>query len=125
MQYSICHTPPTQFEAGGSRGPHSLHPWPASDEDPAYCPACDPDPDSDSCVPESSFLLLLRPVWDFLVLPGSCSCNTQLWETQYWFCIFCFISLIINIFGIISVISKAFFYIPFVSLSLFLLFPFL
>jgi len=39
--------------------------------------------------------------------------GTQLQETQYWFCIFYIISLIINI---ISIISKVF-YIQFVSLS--------
>jgi len=32
---------------------------------------CGPDPDSDPCIPESCSCLLLSPVWDFLVLPGS------------------------------------------------------
>ena len=124
-QYSICHTPHTQFEAGGSQGAHSLHPWLVSEEDPAPCPVCDPDPNCYLCIPEYSSHLLLSPVWDFLVLPGSwwwdtSPCNTQLRETQYWFCIFCFISLI----SIITVINKTC-YIKFVSLSLFLLSPFL
>jgi len=42
--------------------------------------------------------------------------STQLRKTQYWFCIFYIISLIINIISIISVISKVF-YIQFVTLS--------
>ena len=62
----------TQFKAGGSRGSHSLHPCPTSAEDPARCSACNLDPDSDPCIPESSSCLLPRPVRDFLVLPGRC-----------------------------------------------------
>jgi len=86
----------------------------ASEEDPAPYPACDPDPDSYLCIPESSFHLLRRPVQDFSVLPGSCwwdasAHGTQLWETQYQFCIYCFISLIVNVISITSVISKAVF----------------
>ena len=49
----------------------TLHPCPASGEDPARCPACDPDPDPDPCIAESSSYLLPTPVRDFLVLPGS------------------------------------------------------
>jgi len=33
--------------------------WPASEEDSASCPACDPDPDSNLCIPETSPHLLL------------------------------------------------------------------
>jgi len=44
----------------------------ASEEDLAYCPACDPDQYSSQRIPESSFHLLLRPVRDFLALPGNC-----------------------------------------------------
>ena len=63
----------------------------------------------------------------FLVRPGNCwrddrACSTQLPETQYWVCIFCFISLIINNIIIISVISKVCLILN-LSLSLFL-FPF-
>jgi len=39
--------------------------------------AFDPDPDSNPCIPESSSCLLLRPVWDFLELPGSCWWGTS------------------------------------------------
>jgi len=49
-----------------------LHPWSASEEDPACCSTCDPDPDSDPCIPKSSSHLLPRPVRESLVLPGSC-----------------------------------------------------
>jgi len=62
-----CHTRHTHFKAGGSWGSFFLRPWPASEEDPARCPACDRDPDSDLWIPESSSHLLLSPVWDFLV----------------------------------------------------------
>ena len=47
---------------------------------------------------------------------GTPAPGTQLWETQYRFCIFYIISLIININSIISVLSKTFF-IQFVSVS--------
>ena len=78
----------------------SLRPWPASEDDPAPCRACDPDLDPSPWVPESSSRLLVSPVRDFLVLPGSC------WrDTQCRFCVFCFIPL--NIISIISVINKA------------------
>jgi len=103
------------LKLGDHEGLPLLRPWPASEEDPACCPACDPDPDPDPCIPESSSCLLPSPVRDFLVLPGSCP-STQLQETKYQFCIFCFISLIINNVSNISVISKTL-YIQFVSLS--------
>ena len=61
-----------QFKDEGSRGSRSLWPHPPSEEDPAPCPARDPDPDSDPCIPESSSCPLLSPVQDLLVLPGSC-----------------------------------------------------
>jgi len=64
--------PYAQFKAGGSWGSCSLLSWPASEEDPAHCSACDPDPGSDLCIPESSSCLLLRPAQDILVLPASC-----------------------------------------------------
>ena len=89
------HARHTQFKAGVSQGSHSLCARPASEEDLARCPACDHDPDSNLCIPESSCCLLMSPVQDFLVLPGSCwwdanACSTQLWETQYHFYIFYF-----------------------------------
>jgi len=59
-----CHT---QFKASGPQRSHSLDPWLASEEDSAPFHGCDPDPDSDLCIRESSSHLLLRPVWDFLV----------------------------------------------------------
>jgi len=37
-----------------------------------YCSACDPDPDPNLWIPESRSCLLVRPVQDFLVLPGCC-----------------------------------------------------
>jgi len=52
------------------RGDHeglTLHPWLASEEDLAPHPACDPDPDTDPCIPKSSSCLLGSPVWDCLV----------------------------------------------------------
>ena len=85
----------------GSRGSRSFQAWPAAEEDPASCRACDPDPDPDPHIPESSSCLLLRPVRDLLVLPGS-RCQdtsppgTQLWETHCRFCIVCIIPLIIS-----------------------------
>jgi len=42
-----------------------LHSWPPSEEDPACCPACGPDPDSDLCIPESGSCLLWSPIWGF------------------------------------------------------------
>ena len=62
-----CHTTRTQFKAGGSRGSHSLRPWLDPEEDPAPCPAGEPDPDSDPCIPESSSHLLWCPVQGVLV----------------------------------------------------------
>jgi len=62
-----CHTHHTQFKAWRSRRSHSLHPWLASEEDPAPWSAFNPDPDFDLCIPESSSHLLLGSVWDFLV----------------------------------------------------------
>jgi len=47
---------------------------------------------------------------------GTPAPGTQLRETQYQFCVFCFISLIVNIISLINGISKIF-YIQFVSLS--------
>jgi len=49
---------------------------------PASCPACHPDAYSDPCIPESSSLLLLSPVQDFLVLPGSHWRNASLHGTS-------------------------------------------
>ena len=97
-----CHARHTQFKVGGSRGSRSVFPWLASEEDLTCCPAYDPNPDSYPCIPESSSHLLLRPVQDFLVLLSTHCHNasargTQLWETQYWFCIFCLISSISGI----------------------------
>ena len=68
--HAICLT---QFKASGSQGSGSLCPWQPSEEDCPPCPACNPDPDSDPCIAEGSSCLLLCPVQDFLVLPGSCS----------------------------------------------------
>ena len=76
-QYSICHTPHTQFEAGGSQRSRSLGPWPASEKDPAHCFTCCHYLDSDPCIPESSSHLLPSRVWDFLVLSGSCWQDTS------------------------------------------------
>lgn len=53
--YDMRHT---QFKDGRSRGSCSLRPWPPSEEDPACCPACHPDPGSSPCIPESSSHLL-------------------------------------------------------------------
>jgi len=118
----LRHAHHTHFKSGGSWGSLSLHPWLPSEEDPAYCPACDPNVDSGPCIPESSSCLL--PAEASLghlgaaqkLLAGRQRPGTQLRETQYWLCIFCFISLFINIIVIISVIIKTF-YIQFVSLS--------
>jgi len=115
-----CHACDARFKAGWSWRSRFLHPWPPSEEDLARCSACNPDPDSCPCIPESSSCLLLRTVWDLLVLPSGCwqepARSTQLQETHYQFCIFYIISLIINIISIISIISKTS-YILFVSLS--------
>ena len=60
------------LKLGGSRWSRSPRPWPASEDNPTHGSACGPDPDSDLYIPESSSCLLPRPVWDCLVLPGSC-----------------------------------------------------
>lgn len=41
--------------------------WRPSEKVPVGCPACNPDPDSRSCIPESSSCLLITPVQDSLV----------------------------------------------------------
>jgi len=60
------------LKLGDHEGLALLHPWPASEEGPTCYSACNRDPDSDLCIPEPSSHLPLRPVQDFLVLPGSC-----------------------------------------------------
>ena len=44
---------------------------------------------------------------------GTSGPGTQLQETQFWFCVFYFISLIINIISIIGALSSAVFSLPF------------
>jgi len=65
------------LKLGDHEGLVLLCPWSPSEEEPAHCPACDPDPDSYPCVPESNSCLLPRPVQDFLVLSGSCWQDTS------------------------------------------------
>ena len=119
-----CHVWHTLFKAEGSWGSLSLHPCSPSEEDPVHCSACNPDPDSDLCIPESSSSLQSRIAWCFLAAAGGTPgfCHPSLGKTVSVLYILCF-SLIINIINIINVISKPL-YIQLVSLSPFSSFSF-
>ena len=118
-----CHASDTQFKAWGSWGSRSLRPWLASEEDPAHCPTCDPDPDSDPCIPEPSSCLLPSPVQDCLVLPGSCwwDASTPAPNSRKLSISFVYFSLffLLLILLVLLVLLEKLFYIQFVSLSLF------
>lgn len=77
-QQSISsHTYQTQFKAEVSWKSCSVCSWPAPEEGLAYCPACNPDPSSSLCIPESGFHLLFGPVRNPWCLPRSHRCNAR------------------------------------------------